>query len=223
MFTHAQLTVPFFSDFTNVIGDQEPDWEERGWFVPRSARGMPKPWVELPMPHKEGQSVTLDSLLVHAGGAQPPGLAVPAVVAVIAVTGQRLPTTHDPGAAAIGADYNVSGPCDRPLWAPRYALPSGDVPPPRCSACTAALDATLPTFKCAACNVSVVCNVCHNVGVDKVCATCVASPGVSPKTCLHLYHVLVSPATSCPCGRLRLCSLPLGCYYRRTSVWNLSV
>ena len=69
MFTHAQLTVPFFSDFTNVIGDQEHDSEGRGWFVPRFGRGIPKPWFELPMPHKEGQTVTLDSLLVHVRGA----------------------------------------------------------------------------------------------------------------------------------------------------------
>ena len=46
----------------------------------------------------------------------------------LTVTGQQVPPSHDPGAAAMGADYPTSGPCDRPLWAPRYAPPPGQVP-----------------------------------------------------------------------------------------------
>ena len=134
LFTTPQLTLDFWSDFTNIVGDQDPEQEGRGWFTPRSAHGMPKPWHELPMPHKEGHSLTINSLFVHAGGAQPQGMTGPCVVAVVSLTGQQLPKTHDPGPAALGADYNTSGPCERPLWAPRYAAPAGTVP--RCSACT---------------------------------------------------------------------------------------
>ena len=61
-------------------------------------------------------------------------MTAPCVPAVVGLTGQQLPKTHDPGPAALGADYNTSGPCERPLWAPRYAAPAGTVP--RCSACT---------------------------------------------------------------------------------------
>ena len=78
----ANKSHPAFSSFTAIVGSTPPDHEQQGFFVPRSACGLPCPWVELPMPATPGKSLTIDSFIAHCGGVQPPGLDERGCVAV---------------------------------------------------------------------------------------------------------------------------------------------
>ena len=75
----------FFSNFTPIIGQADPTHPQSGFFVPRSELGSPNPWVPQPFNPRPGTFTTINSYVVHAGGAQPPGLTEHAIVAVIGV------------------------------------------------------------------------------------------------------------------------------------------
>ena len=109
----------FFSNFTPIIGQADPMHPQSGFFVPRSELGSPNPWVSQPFNPRPSTSTTINSYVVHVGGAQPPGLTKHAVVAVIGV-----------GSAFGIAAYTVTSPAHPPPWAYTTNAPDSTAPIP---------------------------------------------------------------------------------------------
>ena len=158
----ANKSHPAFSSFTAIVGSTPPDHEQQGFFVPRSACGLPCPWVELPMPATPGKSLTIDSFIAHCGGAQPPGLEERGCVAVFGFSTERF------------LDYSKTVAVYRPLWAsngpgstqPLWTGPNPNpqTPPARdpnkftCSSCSKYV--SVKKGFCCGCSTMPVCEAC---------------------------------------------------------------
>ena len=68
--------VPPDAQFWSVFGAVSCDslGESGGYWVPRSATGLPEPWLRPPLLVYRGDVMLLDSRLVHAGGTAPPAV-----------------------------------------------------------------------------------------------------------------------------------------------------